>query len=91
MLPTDMLLHTCVYVIISYAMITARGAMDDDYQRKHLIKREPLTWISNPHLPPIPAWPQMFTIKFYVYVEQYGDDWNSTGALYYDWTSTVCD
>ena len=96
---TDMLLQILVYVsisVVSCAKITnaaGRVSMESDYQRNHLLnfKGEPLTWISNPHRPPIPAWPQMFTIKFYVYVEQYGNDWNSTGVLYYDWTSKVRD
>ena len=37
--------------------------------------------------PPIPAWPDQFNIKFYVYVEEYGDNWKSDGALFYDWTT----
>ena len=39
--------------------------------------------------PPVPAWPDQFVSSFYVYVEEYGDEWNSTGFIVYDWTSKV--
>ena len=62
-----------------------------DSLTNQLLKGEQLTWRStkDSQPPPIPAWPQTFSIKFYVYVEQYGNDWSSTGILYYDWTSRV--
>ena len=45
----------------------------------------------NRHLqrPATPTWPDKFTSQFYVYVEQYGKNWKSTGAIYYDWTIKV--
>lgn len=63
-----------------------------DSLTNQLLKGEQLTWTSTKDSgqpPPIPVWPQTFTIEFYVYVEQYGNDWNSIGVLYYDWTSKV--
>lgn len=35
--------------------------------------------------PPIPVWPDMFSIKYEIFVEQYGPDWKSSGGLYYHW------
>lgn len=35
--------------------------------------------------PPTPSWPDVFTIHFDVYIEQYGKDWKSTGVMYYYW------
>ena len=45
--------------------------------------------------PPVPVWPDKFTINFDVLVEKYGDDWKSNGTLYYDynikvWLDTNC-
>ena len=37
--------------------------------------------------PDIPAWPDVFTIKFDVFVEEYGEGWKSQGILYYHWPS----
>lgn len=37
------------------------------------------------HQPPYPVWPDAFTIKLLVYVEQYGPAWKSSGALFYNW------
>jgi hypothetical protein len=37
--------------------------------------------------PPVPAWPDQFTIELEILVEKYGPNWNSSGALYYDWKS----
>jgi hypothetical protein len=39
--------------------------------------------------PPVPAWPDQFTIELEILVEKYGPNWNSSGALYYDWKSKV--
>lgn len=67
------------------------GSPERDSLSNQLLKGERLTWTrtEDAQPPPIPVWPQTFTIKFYVYVEQYGNDWSSTGVLYYDWTSKV--
>ena len=35
--------------------------------------------------PEIPTWPDVFTIQYDVYVEDYGAGWKSHGALYYHW------
>ena len=34
-------------------------------------------------------WPDKFTSSFHVLVEEYGDGWNSTGIVYYDWSKEV--
>lgn len=39
--------------------------------------------------PPTPAWPDQFTVRLLILVEQYGPEWNSSGYLYYDWTKQV--
>ena len=39
--------------------------------------------------PATPTWPDKFTSQFYIYVEQYGENWKSIGAIYYDWTIKV--
>ena len=39
--------------------------------------------------PPVPVWPDKFTINFDMLVEEYGDDWKSTGTLYYDYNIKV--
>ena len=39
--------------------------------------------------PPKPVWPDVFSVQFYIYVQQYGENWNSTGRMYYHWTSKV--
>ena len=39
--------------------------------------------------PPVPAWPEVFSVQFYVYVQQYGAEWNSTGVMFYHWASQV--
>ena len=39
--------------------------------------------------PPTPAWPDQFTVRFAVLLEQYGPTWNSSGVLYYDWKMKV--
>ena len=46
-------------------------------------------WISKSPRPPIPVWPDQFTSDFYVYVETYGEDFQSKGAIHYDWTKKV--
>lgn len=38
---------------------------------------------------PIPAWPDQFTVRLLILVEQYGPEWNSSGVLYYDWKTQV--
>lgn len=43
-------------------------------------------WISKHPRPPVPAWPDQFTSDFYLYVEIYGKDFRSKGAIFYDWT-----
>ena len=35
--------------------------------------------------PPVPAWPDVFTINYNVLVEDYGENWKSVGALSYHW------
>lgn len=35
--------------------------------------------------PPVPVWPDIFSIDFDVFVEDYGENWESTGALQYHW------
>uniref|UniRef100_A0A1X7TQT6 AMOP domain-containing protein n=1 Tax=Amphimedon queenslandica TaxID=400682 RepID=A0A1X7TQT6_AMPQE len=37
--------------------------------------------------PSVPMWPTKFTISFDVYIKNKGDDWKSTGEMYYDWNS----
>ena len=39
--------------------------------------------------PPLPVWPDQFTSDFWVRVGIYGPNWNSTGKIFYDWTSKV--
>lgn len=34
-------------------------------------------------------WPDTFTSKFTVMVEQYGKDWSSEGGIFYDWNKKV--
>ena len=46
-------------------------------------------WINKSPRPPVPAWPDQFTSDFYVYVEIYGEDFQSKGAINYDWTKKV--
>ena len=46
-------------------------------------------WISKRPRPPVPAWPDQFTSDFYLYVEMYGKDFRSKGAIFYDWTKKV--
>lgn len=45
--------------------------------------------LSHPQ-PSVPAWPSKFTIDFDVYIKSKGNDWKSTGAMYYDWDRKVC-
>ena len=80
------------FLIATQSTAAGRTSFKRDALTNQLLKGDHVAWISieDPQ-PPIPAWPQTFTIKFYVYVEQYGNDWSSTGVLYYDWTSKVCD
>ena len=35
--------------------------------------------------PPVPVWPDVFTIDYEVLVEDYGENWKSQGALSYHW------
>lgn len=42
-----------------------------------------------PEQPPVPTWPEQFAVELEILVEQYGPNWNSSGALYYDWMSKV--
>ncbi len=42
-----------------------------------------------PPAPPIPTWPDLFNIKFVVYVEEYGPDWKHIGHMYYNWNKKV--
>ena len=46
-------------------------------------------WTSKDPRPPVPVWPDQFTSDFYVYVEIYGEDFQSKGAIVYDWTKKV--
>ena len=46
-------------------------------------------WTSKNPRPPVPVWPDQFTSDFYVYVEIYGEDFQSKGAIVYDWTKKV--
>ena len=39
--------------------------------------------------PPVPIWPDKFTSDFYIYVEQYGEDFHPKGTIFYDWTKKV--
>ena len=39
--------------------------------------------------PPIPIWPDQFNSQFKVFVKDYGPDWSSTGAIYYNWVTKV--
>ena len=48
------------------------------------------TWIRKQPRPPVPEWPDQFISDFYVYVEIYGKDFRSDGAIFYDWTKKVC-
>ena len=75
-----MLLATFLIVTLS----TAFGI-----ERDSLTSQRATTWKGHQRLPDPRSWPHVFNIQFYVYVEQYGSDWSSTGALYYDWTSKV--
>ena len=93
-----MALHAAVALLLVAfqlaAQSTAAAGVDSperDPLLCQLLQGKQLTWTSTEAIqpPPIPAWPQTFSINFYVYVEQYGNDWSSTGALYYDWTSKV--
>ncbi|XP_064382176.1 uncharacterized protein LOC135331068 [Halichondria panicea] len=35
--------------------------------------------------PPVPSWPDQFSVQLTIYVEQYGN-WQSIGAMYYNYT-----
>ena len=82
-------------VVLQLATQSTAAAGGDSPERdsltNQLLKGEQLIWRSTEDLqpPPISAWPQAFSIKFYVYVEKYGNDWSSTSVLYYDWASRV--
>ena len=39
--------------------------------------------------PSVPAWPDQFTSDFYVYVEEYGENFRTDGVVFYDWTKQV--
>ena len=47
------------------------------------------TWISERPHPPVPEWPDQFISDFHLYVEIYGKDFRSDGAIFYDWTKQV--
>ncbi len=38
--------------------------------------------------PPVPSWPDQFSVQLTIYVEQYGN-WQSIGAMYYNYTQKV--
>ena len=46
-------------------------------------------WINSEPRPPVPTWPQQFISDFYLYIKEYGEDFQSKGAIIYDWTKTV--
>ena len=83
--------YCAIIVVAASANAIASPPKRDFLTNQLLWNRASLAWISvnDPQPPPVPVWPQIFTIKFYVYVEKYGNDWSSTGILYYDWTSKV--
>ncbi len=40
--------------------------------------------------PPVPSWPDQFSVQLTIYVEQYGSNWQTIGAMYYNYTQKVC-
>jgi len=40
--------------------------------------------------PSIPAWPDQFISNFHLYIEKLSDNFQSNGAVIYDWTNKVC-
>ena len=46
-------------------------------------------WVENESRPPIPTWPDQFISDFHLYIKKYGEDFESKGAIIYDWTKRV--
>ena len=83
--------HALAFLVLLEVTPASFGGIPSDTLLKHLLTGTPLEWSSASRIrPPVPSWPKTFTIDFYVYIEQYGPNWNSTGTLYYDWPSEVC-
>ncbi len=39
--------------------------------------------------PPVPVWPEQFSVQLTILVEQYGSEFKSKGAMYYNYTKKV--
>ena len=59
-------------------------SMRENSKSKSLQSNNVWNKISDP-----PAWPDQFNSQFYVYIEDYGSEWNSSGIIYYDWKVKV--
>ena len=57
-------------------------------EKSELLQNDNL-WTLTRDPPPVPAWPDQFNSQIYIYVEEYGSQWNSTGIIYYDWKVKV--